>query len=134
MQTWASLANGQRAAVKGEGNVYGPEIGEILYNVLYVPALDHNLLSISRLDRLVYDILFAGGQYSIKKNGKIHTRGVKKDGLYFLGRQEDCCACALTNAPTHDNCVNLLHRKLGHASFDVLKKMPGLPEGLRIKK
>ncbi|KAG8142888.1 hypothetical protein E2320_006076 [Naja naja] len=47
MQTWVSLANGQRAAVKGEGNVYVPEIGDMLYNVLYVPAFDHNLLSIS---------------------------------------------------------------------------------------
>uniref|UniRef100_A0A2D4PYJ4 Retrovirus-related Pol polyprotein from transposon TNT 1-94-like beta-barrel domain-containing protein n=1 Tax=Micrurus surinamensis TaxID=129470 RepID=A0A2D4PYJ4_MICSU len=46
-QMWVSLADGQRAAVNGEGNVYVPEIGDTLYNVFYVPALEHNLLSIS---------------------------------------------------------------------------------------
>uniref|UniRef100_A0A2D4K535 Retrovirus-related Pol polyprotein from transposon TNT 1-94-like beta-barrel domain-containing protein n=1 Tax=Micrurus paraensis TaxID=1970185 RepID=A0A2D4K535_9SAUR len=44
-QMWVSLADGQR--VNGEGNVYVPEIGDTLYNVFYVPALEHNLLSIS---------------------------------------------------------------------------------------
>ncbi|KAG8147955.1 hypothetical protein E2320_001414, partial [Naja naja] len=82
MQMWVILADGQRAAVKGEGNVYVPEIGDTLYNVLYVPALEHNLLSISKLDRQGYEILFAGGQYTFTKNGQIHARGVKKDGLY----------------------------------------------------
>ncbi|KAG8139341.1 hypothetical protein E2320_002110 [Naja naja] len=64
LNTWLmdiSLANGQRAAVKGEDNIYVPEIGETFYNVLYVPALDLILLIISRLDRQGYKILFAGG-------------------------------------------------------------------------
>ncbi|KAG8132987.1 hypothetical protein E2320_010802, partial [Naja naja] len=53
-----------------DGKVYVPEIEEILHNVLYVPELDHNLLSISSLDSQGYEILFARGQYSIRRDRK----------------------------------------------------------------
>ncbi|KAG8131370.1 hypothetical protein E2320_017940, partial [Naja naja] len=80
-QTFVSLANGQRSAVKGEGKAYVPEIREALDNVLYVPELDHKLISISSLDRQGYEILFAGGQYSIRKGGRIHPQGLSGLGI-----------------------------------------------------
>lgn len=62
------VANGLSAPMLGEGDVMLEGFVEPLQNVLYVPQLRHNLLSVSALTAQGYTLRFEGNDCVICKN------------------------------------------------------------------
>jgi hypothetical protein len=56
----------------------------VLRNTLYSPSMRRNLISVSQLEFVGYDILFGKGKVKILLDGKLVHTGVRHDGLYFL--------------------------------------------------
>ena len=55
----------------------------ILSNVLYVPLMRRNLISISELSNKGYSFTF-GTEVVIKRNGSFKCFGIKSNGLYVI--------------------------------------------------
>jgi histone deacetylase 1/2 len=94
-----------------------------LHDVLYVPQITKNLLSVSKLtsdNNIIAEFDNNCCFVKDKLTGKVLLRGILKDGLYQLSN-----GSSQTNK---DSCVYLSvkenwHRKLGHPSNNVLDKV-----------
>lgn len=133
MQSQCTVANKQTAEVSAIGTVYltnqyGKRV--TLKEVLLVPTLQHNLISLSRADA-------AGMSYTGRSN-KIVLRGPGRDqsfllladlidGLYEINCTPELSGAASSNSHTAnltqtDNAI-LWHRRFGHAGHSTLAKM-----------
>ena len=93
-------------------------------NVLYVPALRRNLLSISSF-RQTHKISFQRTEVLFTPFGsRCVARAVFKDGLYFLLQSTPVTpVAALADAPPTDNLLMQWHRRLNHIGFRSLQKL-----------
>jgi len=98
-----------------------------LSNVLYVPALRRNLLSISSF-RQTHKISFQRTEVLFTPFGsRCVARAVFKDGLYFLLQSTPVTpVAALADAPPTDNLLMQWHRRLNHIGFRSLQKLAKL--------
>jgi len=111
------VAQGTRIRIFGVGSV------GLLEEVLYIPELKFSIISISSLDNLQYNILFANGIVTVyDKNNKLFLIGTKNNyGLYVLGQQymetllEIPPIVCVVHQYTVDPYLNI-HACLGHAS------------------
>jgi hypothetical protein len=100
-------------------------------DVLYVPGLTKNLLSISALDKKGFRVAFIDGEVLMWPKGKTIEDaiviGIEEGGLYKLKGHSDA---ALTHSIVSP--YGLWHRKLAHANNKALpyvsKAVRGLPE------
>ena len=100
-------------------------------NVLFVPGLKKNLLSISALDAKGMRVDFVDGQFLMWPKGKTFDDaiviGEQEGGLYKLKGQPD-------QALVHDTVEpnELWHRRIAHVHYRALplasKSVEGLPE------
>lgn len=100
-------------------------------NVLLVPGLSHNLLSVRRLEISGFEILFKEGAGSIMKNGRtvaVAFRG-KSSLLYSLEFRR---RTATANVCQAEKPLQIWHKRLGHLNHDSLKRLPNLVEGMKI--
>jgi hypothetical protein len=100
-------------------------------DVLYVPGLTKNLLSISALDKKGFKVVFIYGEFLMWPKGKTMEEaiviGKEEGGLYKLkGHSEE----ALTHSI--ENPCELCHRRLAHINYKALpyvsKEVTRLPE------
>jgi hypothetical protein len=56
----------------------------VLRDTLYSPSMRRNLIFVSQLESVGYDILFGKGKVKILLDEKLVHTGVRHDGLYFL--------------------------------------------------
>jgi hypothetical protein len=100
-------------------------------DVLYVPGLTKNLLSISTLDKKGFKVSFIDGEVLMWPKGKTIEDaiviGTKEGGLYKLKGHSEA---ALTHSI--ENPCELWHRRLAHINYKALpyvsKAVTGLPE------
>ena len=100
-------------------------------DVLYMPILKKNLLSISRLEKKGFIIAFIDGQVLMWPKGKTIDDtiviGVEEGGLYKLKRKSDQALVHNTINPSE-----LWHRRFAHLHYRALpivsKTVTGLPE------
>ena len=81
------LGTNAKADILGIGNyiLKLPGGGKLLLkDTLYSPSMRRNLISVSQLESIGYDILFGKGRVKILLNGKLVHTGTCNDGLYFL--------------------------------------------------
>src|SRR4029078_5287093 len=108
-----------QGSVKMVLGVSGRQVNAKFTNVLYVPNLKSNLISVSRLIKDGFNVQFGAGGCDILKNGAVVAQGVSENRLYRLcGRivYYDR-ACLAQNASTKAlNNADLWHRRLGHLS------------------
>ena len=101
-------------------------------NVLYVPGLQKNILSISVLEEKGFQVAFVDGQVLMWPRGKnidhVVMIGIHEDGLYKLKGKAD-------QALVHSTAINpceLWHRRFAHIHYKALpiinKMVKGLPE------
>ena len=129
-----SLANGERAKVSGEGRVYIPNLGEELSNVLLVPKIECNILSMSALDRHGFTVIFDKGVCIIKKKNRVIAKVKQEDSLYVLkGKAQRDTHMVNRNVPLHSNCVHLLHRRLEYVNFKTVQRMENIARGVQLK-
>jgi hypothetical protein len=106
-----------------------------LHNVLYVPPLSRNLISVSYLDDDRYDYQFGNKQYLILFDNKVVGLAFRQDKLYMLSMHENVnVVCNDENVVCKDKVfsstnvsskrkrcgdatsVKLWHYRLGHIS------------------
>jgi hypothetical protein len=100
-------------------------------DILYVPSLKKNLLSISALEKKGYRVAFIDGEVLMWAKGETINEaiiiGSEENGLYRLkGHSETAMAHAI------ENSCELWHRILSHINYKALpyicKVVTGLPE------
>ena len=130
------VANNQKVTSKGIGNVrIKTETGfKVIKDVLYVPDLSANLISVSALTKtglkvnlyeIVCDIIGSKGNLLLKAH--------ERHGLYKLicdpafsanfPINTGFCNLTLTDVKTDLNAFELWHKRLGHMSVDIMKKL-----------
>lgn len=98
-----------------------------------MPELKHNLLSVAALTQEGCNVKFSGNQCIINKDEIQWIRGKLKDGLYVLEISPSVNNVS-HNRPEYMICLHLLHRCLGHCSFEVVQKPMANACGLKIEK
>ncbi|BET00204.1 Hypothetical protein2 [Nesidiocoris tenuis] len=113
------VANGQKliATKKGSLKIQGERCA-ITLDALIVPNLTLNLLSVRKVNKQGFDVVFTGDRAFIKdKNGNIHVKCNAIGNLFvaeFTVKTEYSCAA---------NNSNLWHLRLGHAHNQYIRKM-----------
>ena len=126
------VGDGHSVEAKGEGTVElkitlstGVSCCK-LSNVLYVPDLSYNLLSVSKAAKSGKVIEFHGnGCNIINKNSKIIAAATKIGDLYFLNCINDDTAYTVQNNKfdSRSKMVTLWHRRFGHLGENNLKNL-----------
>jgi hypothetical protein len=93
-----------------------------LRNALLVPDMGFNLVSIPQLDKEGYTVSQERGKMHIKKDGRVVATGHLREGLYQLGFSGHSATLASAHQEPGLTEVDLLHRRLGHASGVYLSK------------
>ena len=105
------VADGRLVNIGGRGTVSLIKYGlDSLTNVLFVPEMKRNLLSVSCLNKQHYEVQFNKAGCSILKDGQHVGRAEKMDGLYKL-----VAVCKVVSP--------LMHERLGHLSAEGMKKL-----------
>jgi hypothetical protein len=102
-----------------------------LSDVLYVPGLKWNLVSVSSIEDRGYEVVFRGGQVLLyPKGGNITSArviGVRQEKLYRLIFQTvGALACSTSN---RDLC-EIWHRRMGHLHHGALRILRDISTGL----
>jgi transposase InsO family protein len=129
-----SLGDDYQYPIKGLGEAtYKLDSGTPMRmkDVLYVPGLKKNLLSISALDKKGFRVAFVDGEVLMWSKGKTIEDavviGIEEGGLYKLKGHSDVALTHSTESP-----CELWHRRLAHINYKALpyvsKVVTGLPE------
>ena len=102
-----------------------------LKNVLYVPKLAHNLISVSQIAQDGKEIKFFKNSCKILNDGRIVAYGNKVDNLYFLKNvTNDATGHPKNDEPEVEVAAkaslmngNLLHRRFCHMNYESMRKM-----------
>lgn len=122
-----SLGDGHSLSVKGKGNVHvkvclpgNIEKSVKIHDVLHVPGLSYNLLSIPKVTNRRKVTVFNDNECKIyDMNDDLFAVGRKEGNLYFLN-----CKSNFHVANQAVSCdANLWHKRLGHLSESSLQKM-----------
>lgn len=109
--------------------------GLVLKDVLYVPAFNHNLLSIHKLAQdNDCEIQFSPEKCIIKTAATVEIRGIGllRNGLYFLEDSEvQIDSLAANNLSKMSNSV-LWHNRLGHAPLVKNAQIPQIRSAVTV--
>jgi transposase InsO family protein len=128
--TEVALGDGHTLSATGRGVVLltmRSQNGEVmsskckLHNVLYVPGLSYNLLSVSKATEKGATIKFDRSTCQFfDENNKPFAVANKKGSLYHLDCNVDC---QQVNAIQAQNMENIWHRRYGHIGIQNLKRL-----------
>ena len=82
------------------------------HDMLYVPDLQGNLLSVSHLASKDYDITFKKDQWIIRRSGTIRAIGTRRDNLYLI----EAKSTRANQATIKNDDILLWHSRLGHVN------------------
>lgn len=123
------------AKERGELNVQtlvnGKKNSITVKEVLLVPGLQCNLLSIRKLDMNKFTVNFEDGKGVICKGSAVVAIAYRKDKLYKL---DFCEEIGNANVCTVSEDAELWHKRLGHISNNGLKKALIITDGIKIDK
>ena len=132
-----TFGDNNKGKIIGIGKV-GKEPLPTIENVLLVDGLKHNLLSVSQLCDMDYDVKFESTHCLVTKDDKIAFIALRHGNTYIVNLHDDTSfneRCLVTL----DENAYLWHRKLGHAPLPLISKLSkndlvrGLPK-LKYKK
>ncbi|KAH0818662.1 hypothetical protein GEV33_004129 [Tenebrio molitor] len=135
-----TVANGESAKVLGIGrgelhclNGKDEAVKVCLENVLYVPDLTENLLSVKRLAKTGHSVEFTGEQCEISKNNIVIAKGKLSPDMYEL-RVPHRSLAVKQNQHT-PNCQHSWHRRFGHRHPEDVQKLEikKMATGLKIQ-
>ncbi|GAQ92611.1 hypothetical protein KFL_010700040 [Klebsormidium nitens] len=102
-----------------------------LQNVMYVPGVAANLISVSKATEVASVLFKENGNCELEVDGEVVLVARKVKGVYVINRAEKE-TCFLVKKP---ETAELWHRRLGHAGYENLAKMVqgDLVEGVGVK-
>ncbi|XP_016704257.1 uncharacterized protein [Gossypium hirsutum] len=121
-KTKVKVGNGQfiKAEGKGEVLIRTPTGNKVISNVLLVPEIDRNLLSIAQLLEKGYSVVFKDKQCQIvDPSGSSLMTVTMSDKCFEVHWPNDSKSAYITS--TDDS--ELLHQRLGHANFRSMARM-----------
>lgn len=92
----------------------GTQVKIELENVLYIPVLEHNLISVSKLTNAGCKILFNKRECQIQLEEKATILGTRCGDLYKIIKNEVANLTVNTEGKHNKNCQHVWHRKFGH--------------------
>jgi len=103
-----------------------------LKEVVYIPELSTNLLSVRAITDSGGEVHFVGNKVSITYNNKIILKGYKqKNGLFQVKMKADQKEKSYLTEDC-DNAAKIWHRKLGHIGHKNLKILMKISEGINL--
>lgn len=142
-----TLASGDKAPVTGRGSAVvpvhdGQHVTTITLSAVYrVPALQHNLFSVGKVDSAGGAVLFLGGMCLVfqdsrpviesgimAKAGAIGYKDLR--GQYILGGAKNPVAEAKVASMPVTGTAVLLHRRFCHFGYDNLQRAAGMVNGI----
>lgn len=90
-----------------------------LHDVLYLPDLKKNLLSVRAMTKLEASVEFKGNQCRISRNGKLLAVGEMQGKLYMLKIVSD----EHINIAKDEIDIHLWHNRFGHLGMDNVEKL-----------
>lgn len=119
-----TVANNSKMMVKGVGNIDLPTIANResveLNDVLFVPELCLNLLSVSKIVQKGHEVRFTNnGCKVITKDKEVIATGNHVDGMFQLKTSNHKALAG----KAQENQVQMWHKRFGHVNNDILKKM-----------
>lgn len=125
------LADGRAINAEGKGNglitlINGKKIN--VCDVLYVPGLKGNLLSVKRLIERGFTVIFTRNKCDIKMNNSTIVTTYLRDSLFKL----DCCLVSSSSCDCSRNCIQLWHRRMGHRDIRVIRNLSKNVKGMEI--
>lgn len=98
-----------------------------LKNVLYVPELDGNILSVGKIEELNFKVTFHNGKAEVRRsNGETILSATRSGRLYTV---EELCSSSRLSKRGCTVDVSLWHRRLGHLHLDAVYQL--CPESFR---
>lgn len=111
---------------KKEETLVATNVGTILteecklWNVLYVPNLRNNLLSINKIEQSGFGVKFEKNKVTVYRNRKT-VKGYKKNNLYKI--KFKIKKSTAQKAYSIPQGYKVFHRRLGHASMDKINEL-----------
>ena len=133
------LADGQKLTSAGVGEGVLQNIIEDgrnqqikLLDVLYVPELKGNLISVKKLTDKGFEVHFKDDQCHIMKDGKILIRANEDKGLYYLQLIQTALKTVEVNEA---KCIHFWHNRFGHRDPNAIRILEKnkIAEGIDIK-
>ena len=122
---FVKFGDNSRIQIKGRGNIkITQKDGDILrlLNVLYVPDLAANILSLGRLDEEGCHMTMVGGKLTIfDRNGRLDPEVQRSEGRLYLLKINVVDQCLVTTEDSSENW--LWHSRFGHINFHSLQEM-----------
>lgn len=98
--------------------VNGKKLQITIKDILIVPGLEHNLLSVQKLERNGYRIVFENGIRSIEKDGRIAAVAeLNERQLYVLKLYANEEIALMSES------IEVWHKRLGHLNYESLKRL-----------
>ena len=92
-----------------------------VHNVLLIPSLRYNLLSVSRIESAGGEIHFKGGQANVYIKRHLIGTGQRKGDLYWLEMTSTVATANISSRAANE--MELWHRRFGHVNAQSLKAM-----------
>jgi hypothetical protein len=130
-----TLADGKRVKAYGKGtvvlisNISSCQIH--LTNVLYVPDLKRNLISLSVIDTKGYNINVSNGNIFITKTSKTLLSFKLLNGIYigyFIQMGINCLSTARITTESMEDW----HKKMGHLNYQDLRQLTNIVDGANL--
>lgn len=103
-----------------------------LEDVMYVPELNANLLSVNAITKNEGEVLFAKNEVIISHKNKIILKGEKlSNGLFQVKLKAEIKQDSYLTKDIKTD-AETWHRRLGHMSYENLKKLTRMSEGLNL--
>ena len=122
---FVKFGDNSRIQIKGCGTVeITQKDGDILrlLNVLYVPDLAANILSLGRLDEEGCRMTMAGGKLTVfDRHGRLVAEVQRSEGRLYLLKLKVVDQCLVTTEDSSENW--LWHSRFGHINFHSLQEM-----------
>ncbi|KFD59738.1 hypothetical protein M514_28083, partial [Trichuris suis] len=103
-----------------------------LKNVLYVPVIQGNLLSVRQIVQHGFRVIFEDTACTVSRRSRVVAYAVRHGSLYEL----DCVAAEdSARVATSATCLHRWHRRLGHRDLSGIKRLlsEGLATGIDVK-
>ncbi|XP_057664430.1 uncharacterized protein LOC130898869 [Diorhabda carinulata] len=124
------VANREPLTVKGVGcvDIQINQNDKIqVKNILFVPGLAANLLSVSTIVKKGHNVIFYDKGCDIQNaKGEVICNAVLKNNLYVMNISGE--EVHLTSSAVNSNDTYLWHLRMGHLNFSDIKKLPNCVE------